>query len=466
MTASTMRERAAHLREMLAVPGAFPPAPKGSGLKTVPGNAGPPVIGQTLQMLRENQQWAQRRYDRYGPVSWNCALGRRFVLMLGPDAAEALLVNRDKAFATGPAMEELIGPFFHRGILLLDFDEHLYHKRIMVEAFTRDRLRSYLGAMNPVIERGVAAWQPGERFLVLPAMKQLTLDVAAKIFFGIELGPEADRVNQAFADMTRASFSFPRVGVPGTQWARGLAGRRVMEEYLAKRLPAKRASSDEDLFGGLCHAKTDDGDTFSDADVINHMIFLLLAAHDTTTITMNSMLYQLAKNPQWQERVRSESEALGKPFVDHDDLDKLVSLDLVMKEALRMIAPVSIHGRRAVKDTEVLGYYIPQGTRVVLPVQFSHQMPEYWPDPERFDPERFAEDRREDKVHRYAWAPFGGGVHKCIGIHFAGMQIKAVLHQLLLRYRISVDPGYQTDWDYGTLPVPKDGLPVTLEHVR
>lgn len=93
-------------------------------------------------------------------------------------------------------------------------------------------------------------------------------------------------------------------------------------------------------------------------------------------------------------------------------------------------------------------------------------MPEYWPDPGRFDPERFTEARREDRAHRNIWIPFGGGVHKCIGLHFAGMQVKAILHQLLYRFEWSVDPSYEVPWRRKSLPVPTDGLPIDLRRVR
>ncbi len=89
-------------------------------------------------------------------------------------------------------------------------------------------------------------------------------------------------------------------------------------------------------------------------------------------------------------------------------------------------------------------------------------MAEYWPEPERFDPERFAEHRREDKVHRYAWEPFGGGVHKCLGMHFAGVEVKAIVHQLLLRFEWHVDAGYVAPLDFTSLPFPSDGQPVDL----
>ena len=98
-------------------------------------------------------------------------------------------------------------------------------------------------------------------------------------------------------------------------------------------------------------------------------------------------------------------------------------------------------------------------------LQGTHHLEEYWPDPERFDPERFADDRREDKVHRSAWMPFGTGVHKCIGLYFGGMQVKAAMHQLLLGYRWRVPPEYEMPIDWTALPRPRDGLPVHLKQI-
>jgi cytochrome P450 len=297
-------------------------------------------------------------------------------------------------------------------------------------------------------------------------MKQLTLDLAIDVFMGVELdGASADRINRAFVDAVRAGLALVRFPVPGLRWSNGLKARKVLEEFFYRHLPAKRAEGGEDLFAALCQAETDDGHRFSDEDVVNHMIFVLMAAHDTSTITMTTMAYYLAKNPEWQERVRAESLALGKEVPAAEDLDTLVSLDLVMKESLRLVAPVPGLPRHTVKDTSILGYHVPAGTTVTLSPNVNHHLAEYWPDPDRFDPERFAAHRREDKVHQYAWEPFGGGVHKCIGLHFAGMQIKSVMHQLVRRYRWSVPAGYEWPLDMSTLPVPKDGLPVTLEKI-
>jgi cytochrome P450 len=441
--------------------------PPGSGLKPVVGEPGLPYIGNTVQVMRQPFRVARYRYEKFGAVTWSWLFGLRAVTVQGPEAAEVVLVNKDKAFANGPAWSYFIGPFFHRGLLLLDFDEHLHHRRIMQQAFTRQRLQSYMAAVAPSIGTGLDAWEPDRGFRVYDHVKQLTLDLATDVFMGVALHrAEAARINGAFIDAVRAGTAYVRFPVPGLRWHKGLKARAVLEEFFYRHLPTKRRDGGADLFAALCQAQTDDGHRFTDEDVVNHMIFVLMAAHDTTTITLTTMAYYLAKFPNWQQRLRAESLALGRPRLEFDDLDTLTGIDMVMKESQRLVAPALVLGRRVVKDTKILGYHIPAGTTVVVPLLTNHHMPEYWPDPERFDPERFAPDRREDRVHRYAWAPFGGGAHKCIGQHFAGMQIKNILHQWLLRYRWSVPAHYTWRLDTTSLPRPKDKLPVQLDRLE
>ena len=429
----------------------------------IPGDGGLPLLGYTLDIARGRMFTDMARYDRYGPVSWIRAFGMKIVTVGGPDAAGDVLQNRDRAFASGPGWSFFIGPFFERGLMLLDFDEHHLHRPIMQEAFTSARLRGYLDRMNQALDVSLSGWRTGERFLVYPALKQATLDVATRTFMGGELGAQADRMNHAFVDCVQAGTAMIRFPVPGLRWWRGLDGRRVLEEYLRPQVAAKRASTGDDMFSALCHARSEDGDQFTDDDIVNHMIFLLMAAHDTTTITMTTMSYYLAKHRDWQERCREESLALGKGVIDFDDLDRLPSLDMVARESMRLVTPVPAVARRTVKDTEVLGYPIPRDTMISVSLYAGHHLAAVWPDPERFDPERFSPQRQEDKVHRNAWMPFGNGVHKCIGLHFGMMQIKAAMHQALVKYRWSVPDGYTMPLDWVSLPRPKDGLPVTLE---
>ncbi len=191
------------------------------------------------------------------------------------------------------------------------------------------------------------------------------------------------------------------------------------------------------------------------------MIFVLMAAHDTSTISMTQMCYRMAKSPEWQRRAREQSLSMDSEL-SYDDLGKLTELDLIFKESLRMCTPVPAHPRAAVKDTQIQGYFVPKGTFVSLTALSDHYDPEIYSDPWRFDPERFGPDRAEDKKHRMAWHPFGGGVHKCIGLYFGQMEIKTIMHQLLRNYEWSVPDDYELPMNYSSLPIPKDGFPVTL----
>ena len=425
---------------------------------------GLPVVGRFFDYTRDPLGFFRHQWETYGPVSPFASPLDKAVVLLGPDACEQALRNKDKAFVNEPAWGRIVGPFFHRGLMLLDFDEHHAHRRIMQEAFTRDRLAAYAGRMHPAIAARTAGWDTDPRFRSYPALKQLTLDIAADIFMGGAADTsraEMDRVNRAFITCVQAAAGIVRADVPFTRWGRAFRARRVLEEFLRHYLPAKRATRTDDIFSVLCHIETEDGERFSDDDVVNHMIFLMMAAHDTATITTSTILQLLGQHPQWQERCRAEALALG-PEPTLAELEGLEALDWVMKEALRLHAPVPVLVRRTVKDTVVEGHRIPADTDVVVGVQFSHVMEDYWTDPLAFDPERFSPERREDRSHRYAWEPFGGGVHKCIGLYFAGMEVKAIVHRLLRHYRWSVDPAYVPPFDNHSLPFPKDGQPIDL----
>ena len=308
------------------------------------------------------------------------------------------------------------------------------------------------------------------RFLLYPAMKELTLDIASMVFMGHEPGSDRElvtKVNRAFTITTRAGNAIIRTSVPPFTWWRGLKAREYLENYFEARVKERRGKDGSDLLTVLCQSEDEDGNKFSDEDIVNHMIFLMMAAHDTSTSTATTMSYYLAANPEWQERCRDESDRLGDGPLDIEALEKLESLDLVMNESIRLVSPVQWAMRQTVRDTELLGYYLPKGTNVIAYPGMNHRLSEIWTDPYKFDPDRFAEPRNEHKKHRYAFTPFGGGAHKCIGMVFGQLEIKTIMHRLLRRYRLELPrPGYTPRWDYGGMPVPMDGMPIVLRPLR
>ena len=449
----------------------FAEPPPGSSLKPVMGNNGMPVLGHLIELFRGGPDYVLGTYRRFGPVHYSKTPALNAVAALGPDATQEVFSNRNKDFST-VAWQTVIGPFFNRGLLLMDFDEHMYHRRIMQEAFTRTRLSGYIKHMDAVASAVVAKdWPVNDgRFLFMPAVKELTLDIASVVFMGHEPGSDHElvtKIKTAYETTTRAGGAIIRTPVPPFKWWRGLQARKVLEEYFIERVRQRRAAEGTDMLTVLCHTADDDGNSFSDTDIVNHMIFLMMAAHDTSTSTLTTMAYHLAANPNWQQRCREEGDRIGDGPLDIDALDKLETLDLVINECLRLVTPLPFSVRRAVRDTEILGHYIPAGTNVTMWPGMNHRLPELWDDPERFDPARFAEPRSEHKRHRYAFAPFGGGAHKCIGMVFGQLEIKTVMHRLLRNYRLELPhPGYRPHYDNAGMPVPIDGMPIVLRPLK
>ena len=451
-------------QESVARQRALAAPPAGSGLKAVRGTV-LPSLTELLAFRRAPQKVFAQRRATFGDISFLSTPNGKLVSPLSATVCQAVALNRDKTFAAEPAWGFLIGKFFRRGLLLMDFEEHRSHRLVLQQAFTASHLRSYLAQMQPMIQRRVADFPDGNRIRLLHEFKKLTLDVALEVFLGLQLPPEeADRINKAFVDCVNAGLALVRYDIPGTRWSRGVRGREVLEEFMYEHLPAKRALQTPDLFSTLCHVSSEEGHTFSDDDVVNHMIFLLMAAHDTSTITLTTMAYYLAQHTEWQGKARARSRTLPAE-IDYDDLAQFTTLDSIMKESLRLNAPVPGLSREAVVDTEIDGYFVPKGTRVAVMAVANHYNDNLWTNPDSFDPARFSPERAEDKSHPFAWMPFGGGAHKCIGLNFAHIEIKLIMHNLLLTHEWTVPNGYQWKLDYTTLPVPRDGLPVRLRKI-
>ena len=408
----------------------------------------------------------RRLHDRHGKVVMQNVGLLKFVNLYGPDANRFVLLDRARVFSAKRPWHTIMGRVFPNGLLLRDGENHKLHRRIMHQAFTRPALREYTERMGPMIERGIAAWPAnGQPFPAFPAFKEMTLDLAASLFVGVELGPQTRLMNRAFEDMVTASMSRLRLPIPGLEFHRGLKGRAFMIRYFADLFDARSAEEGSDMFSRLRRAESEEGDRFSNQEIVDHMIFLMMAAHDTTTSTLSSMTYELARNPEWQERVREESFALGKPHISYEDVEGLEVHTRVMKETLRRYPPLPVIPRVATAEVEFEGYRIPARAMVVVSPIHTHHMPEWWDDPFRFDPDRFSPQRAEDERHSHSWVPFGAGPHMCLGLRFAEIQIKTVMHQLVRRYRWSVPEGYTMPVQQAPISRPMDGLPIQLHAI-
>ncbi len=443
--------------------------PRRNSLTHIPGDEGWPLIGKTLEVLADPKGQVERQSRKYGMVYRSHLFGETSLVLLGPEANELVLLDQAKQFSSTLGWGRILGLLFPRGLMLRDFEEHRMHRRALSVAFKSGPMKSYLADLDTGIAARVAQWraQPGP-MLFYPAMKQLTLDLAATSFLGAGIGPEVDEITRAFVDMVAASVAVIRKPLPGTAMARGVRGRKRIVAYFSEQIPIRRAKGGgDDLFSQLCQATHEDGALLSTQDIVDHMSFLMMAAHDTLTSSLTSFVGELAADPQWQQKLRDEVKGLGLAAdapTTFDNLEAMRLTEMAFKETLRLKPPVPSMPRRTIKDFTFKGYAVPAGAMVGINPLFTHHMPDIWPEPEKFDPMRFTDEAQRNR-HRFAWVPYGGGAHMCLGLHFAYMQVKCFTRHFLQNLEVSLEPGYQPDWQIWPIPKPRDGLRVVLKAI-
>jgi len=454
-----------HAHTIEANPHWLPLNPRKS-LAKIPGQRGWPFLGNTLEVLKDPLAFQRKMVARYGPVYRSNSFGGDSVVLLGPDANELVLFDKTKNFSSEQGWGPVLNLLFPRGLMLMDFEKHRQDRKALSVAFKPEPMRHYAQELDAGIARAVKGWA-GKPIRFYDAIKSLSLDLAAESFLGVPLGEEASRINQAFTDEVRASVAIVRSPLPGTMMRKGVEAREYLVDWFRREIPARRDGANneggQDFFSQFCRATDEAGELLSDDAIVDHMNFLMMAAHDTITSSATSLVMLLGRHQEWQDRLREEVLSLGRndDHVGFDDLDRLVLTEYAFKEALRIMPPVPSIPRRAMRDLDFGGYHIPAGTFVGVNVAYTHHMAEHWPDPETFDPMRFAPENAKGR-HRFAWVPFGGGAHMCIGLHFATMQIRLLMAHVLRHYRIELDEGAGRDWAIFPIPRPKDGLPVRM----
>lgn len=445
------------------------PSSPGSDLSHLPGHKGLPFLGDALPFLKNTLKYMRGCQDKYGDVFWTRIGPMPALHLIHADAVKLLTLDPDKNFSTSKGYEGTLSSFFPDGLLLKDYSDHRMHRRIMQSAFKNSMLEQYMSQIHDVVRQHVHQWQKQENIVFVTSLKNCLLEVGSKIFLGMDLGEDSRRINRGFVDMAHGCTTPFRLKIPGTTYYNAIKGYEYISKRFSEQIPAKRESDSTDMFSLFCKETQDDGSYFSDEDIVHHINFLLFAAHDTTTSTLSGMMFQFMNNPEWLRICREEVQALieekGQDKLSFGDLEKLPNIGYCFREVLRLCPPVVGLGRRCIREFEFMGHRIPANTMVSASSIMVHRNPEYFPDPDKFDPLRFAPGREEHKAHPFAWSPFGGGAHKCIGLHFAEMLVKVTLFEML---RSSDFEATAPAGEYTYLPFPKpvNNLPLRVSALK
>lgn len=375
---------------------------------------------------------------------------RRWTLLLNhPADVKQVLVAHQGRYHKGVDLQ-LAASVFGRGLLTSEGELHLLQRRLMQPAFHRDALRSYGEVMVARSLERARAWTRARDLDLHREMMGLTLEIAAKTMFGLERVAEAAQLSGAietaqevFRRRLTAAWPVPE-WVPSPTNLKGWRSLDVMNALVLRILDERRAhpGGEHDLLSFLLEARNDEGLGMSDAQLRDEALTLLLAGHETTAGGLAWTFDLLARHPEVQDRVREElGQVLGGRPPTVEDLPRLGLLDRVFSEALRLYPSAWLFSRLAMEDDRLpTGTTVPAGGTVLLSPWTLHRSEKHWPDPTRFDPERFQPAARDARPP-FAYFPFGGGTRRCIGEPFAKMEAALVLATILQRLSFAPVPG-------------------------
>ena len=456
-----------------------PPRPSIPRAELPPGPSELPFVGQAFR-LRFDLVGLLQEAATYGDVSTVSVNPILIYLVNHPEINRELLVTNHLKTGRGATAIETIRWMMGDGLTASTGAFHLKQRRMIQPRFHRRFIQKYAQAMSEISSRKSRQWQDGARVDMEQEMRELTLQIVAKALFNIETSDVVRRVGESFAEtdrymylrLTQPVFLRRRLhGLPVPSSRRFKAARAYLDELIYDLIRERRQSGAEgdDLLCMLLQVRYEDAESeedsgMSDELVRDEAVSLYIAGHDTTATTLAYAFYLLSQNPDVEKRFHAElDDVLGDRDVTLDDLPNLPLTDQIVTETLRLYPPFWALGRMVFEPIELGGHHVPPGVAVMVAPLITHRDPRWFDDPLEFRPERWTEAFRSE-LPPFAYFPFGGGPHKCIGEGFAWMEAKIALATLCRRWRAAAR-GKAEIVPRITIKV-KGGMPMTLKRRR
>ena len=417
-----------------------------------PVSKGLPFIGHSIEFKNDALALTNRLREKHGDVLEISILNERVTMFSSPSATKQIFLDPEDNFSSKHGWEFSIGPTFENGLMLRDFDDHKYHRGLLQESFRRDALENYLEIIQPKIDQWIKKIKKEESFNLHENIKQLMFDIAVELFFDEVDDTKLNHLNQLFINSIKPATTIVRSPYPMTRMKKGLKARVELLEYFQEKSD-KIDLSKETLFADLVKTNNEEAG-LTNYEIAEHMIFLLLAAHDTTTSTLTSSIHFLAGDKSYQNKVKTESSTLSK--TDISDLKNGIIGEALFNEAIRKYPPVPFSPRWVVRDAELDGYEIPKNTYIAAGPLVLHNDERYWEDPLAFNPERF----EDPTITHEAYFPFAGGAHTCLGKFFASYLFKNVVYKLVDNFQVI---GTNEELKINPAPIPNPRKDVKIQ---
>jgi len=434
-----------------------PPGPKPHFLYGNMPLAGNDPLGTFLLWARE-----------YGDIFYYRAAWLHVYFLNHPDLVESVLIRNAQNFQKDRVVQNTRW-FFGQGLLTNEGESWLRQRRLSQPAFHRERISSYAEIMTGYCEEMLSSWQAGETREIHREMMRLTLRIVVRCLFGVEpeeLGAISSAVQVLMRNTAGARMLFPPAAryLPTPTMTRVRRAVRQLDESVYRIIASRRENKSDagDLLSMLMGARDEDGTGMSDKQLRDEVLTFLLAGHETTALVLSWTWHLLSQNPPAEEKLQAElREALGQRSPEFRDLPALPYTERVIKESMRLYPPAWSLARTTVSDFELRGYRIPAGANIVMSQWIMHRNPRYFPDPEKFDPDRWL-DPAMQKLPKFAYFPFGGGPRICIGNTFAMMEAVLLVATIAQRFELRTLPGHPVIPSPSFTLRPKQGLVMTV----
>jgi cytochrome P450 len=425
-----------------------------------PGPSSHPLL-QTLRWAFRPIPFLNECRERYGDSFSLKFLGFKtpMVLISDPEAVKALYTERSHGLPPGRNvfLEPILGS---RSLLLLEGNDHLAHRRLMLPPFHGERMRSYEPMVEEIVDAEIDRWPIGSEFAIHPRMQAVTLEMILRVVFGVVEGARLERLRGLLGGLLTETAS------PGTQllalatrrfdgrgpWAKFASLIGQADEQIYAEIAERRAAGDleerDDILSALMLGRFEDGEGMSDSELRDQLMTLLLAGHETTATALAWTFDLLLRHPPQLQRLRDSLEAGEEEY-----------LRATISESLRLRPVVPLAGRRLATELVADGLTLPAGTDVTPAIWLTHTRADVYAEPFAFRPERFLDEPPET----YAWIPFGGGVRRCLGGAFAEFEMRIALREVLTRCELrKANPRPERIARRNITFSPRDGTPVVL----
>jgi cytochrome P450 len=443
--------------------------------KPIPGPRGLPFLGVMPEMVGDLLGLLTNTARKYGGIAQFKLLNKNYILLTNPDYVKYILQDNHKNYIRGRSVETgrvLLG----NGLPLIDGDFWLRERRILQPTFHRERLGKLTNVITSVIDGFLQDWEAKARnhqtLDMDDEMMRLTLTVIIKSMFRADIDDRIQALSRAFNVASKfmlwrsQQMWAPPLSVPVPRNLEYNRALKVLNDTIYPLIADARRHPKDDLLSLMLAVRdVDTGEGMSDQQARDEVVTIFFAGHETTAATMAWAFYRLSQHPSIEERIRVEiSSVLNGRLPSFEDLPKLVYLRQVINEVLRLYPAAYLFAREALVDEVLDGYQIPSRTMIFLSPFVAHRDPNYWPHPERFDPDRFTPEQVARRPRHYYY-PFGAGPHLCIGNNLALMEMQLILVMALQRFHLRLAPNHPVTFHPEATLRPKYGMKMTVEEV-